>query len=52
MKLENIKLLERATGIIEGLAYSINNDAIEECLFNVVQMIDSVIKAESEDKND
>ncbi len=40
--------LERATGIIEGIAYCMSDNNIAEGLFNATEMIDSVIGKESE----
>ena len=48
MRIENKLLLERAVGIIEGVAYSIKDNNTAEGLFNAAEMIDGVIKAESE----
>lgn len=48
METKNIILLERAAGIIEGIAYSLKDNNSAEGLFNAAEMIDSVIKAESE----
>ena len=48
MKIETKLLLERAMGIVEGIAYSLENNNMAEGLFNAAEMIDGVIKAESE----
>lgn len=48
MRTENKMLLERAAGIVEGIAYSLENKNMAEGLFNAAEMIDNVIKAESE----
>ena len=48
MRTENKMLLERAVGIIEAIAYSLENNNTAEGLFNAAEMIDGVIKAESE----
>ena len=48
MKTENLILLDRAVGTIEGIAYSFKNNNTAEGLFNAAEMIDGVIKAESE----
>ena len=44
MKIEEKMLLERAVGIIEGIAYSLENNSTAEGLFNAAEMIDSVLK--------
>ena len=48
MKTENLILLERAAGIIEGVTYSLKDNNSAEGLFNAAKIIDDVIKAESE----
>ena len=48
MRTKNKMLLERAVGIIEGIAYSLENKNTAEALFNAIEMIDGVIREESE----
>lgn len=48
MKIETKLLLERAMGIVEGIAYSLGDKNTAEGLFNAVEIIDSTINVESE----
>lgn len=51
MKLKNINTLERAIGILEGVCWSVDGK-LEDCLCNVMEILDSVLVDEQKEKTD
>lgn len=43
--------IQRALGLLEGMASGIDNTLVTECVLNAVEMIDGALRKKDEDDN-
>lgn len=49
LSLEDISMINRALGIIEGVAYAVQDSGIAEGLASAIELIDAIIDKEGEE---